>query len=150
MRLWSVAPELLDRQGLTGLWRETLLAQKVLAGGTRGYTRHPQLVRLRATPDPLDTVGAYLGAVRAAAARRGYRFDGARILRPDADVERMPVTEGQLAYELERLADKLIRTPDYRERLLSAVAERAPAELVHPLFEVVPGPVEDWERVPDA
>ena len=31
MRLWSLHPRHLDRQGLTGCWRETLLAQAVLA-----------------------------------------------------------------------------------------------------------------------
>ena len=48
MRLWSLHPCLLDRQALVAGWREALLAQKVLEGLTRGYTRHPQLERLRA------------------------------------------------------------------------------------------------------
>ncbi|MFP3226243.1 MAG: pyrimidine dimer DNA glycosylase/endonuclease V [Sulfolobaceae archaeon] len=32
MRLWSIHPKYLDTQGLLGLWREGLLAQKVLLG----------------------------------------------------------------------------------------------------------------------
>lgn len=36
MRVWSLHPTYLDQQGLCGLWRETLLCQKVLAGGTKG------------------------------------------------------------------------------------------------------------------
>ena len=48
MRLWTIHPRYLDRQGLTGLWREALLAQAVLAGLTRGYRSHPQLLRFRA------------------------------------------------------------------------------------------------------
>ena len=64
MRLWSLHPKHLDRQGLTACWREALLAQAVLAGRTRGYTRHPQLDRFRAAPDPLDAVGAYLRGVQ--------------------------------------------------------------------------------------
>ena len=47
MRLWSVHPLHLDRQGLTACWREALLAQAVLAGRTRGYRAHPQLERFR-------------------------------------------------------------------------------------------------------
>ena len=43
MRLWSLDPALLDRRALVAGWRETLLAQKVLRGETKGYTRHPQL-----------------------------------------------------------------------------------------------------------
>jgi len=37
MRLWSLHPKELDRQGLLAVWREGLLARKVLAGETRGY-----------------------------------------------------------------------------------------------------------------
>ncbi|HWP85543.1 MAG TPA: pyrimidine dimer DNA glycosylase/endonuclease V, partial [Terriglobia bacterium] len=39
MRLWSLHPSLLDSKGLVALWREALLAQKVLRGETKGY-RH--------------------------------------------------------------------------------------------------------------
>lgn len=43
MRLWSLHPSILDRAALVAGWRKALLAHKVLAGGTRGYSRHPQL-----------------------------------------------------------------------------------------------------------
>ncbi|MFP5349479.1 MAG: pyrimidine dimer DNA glycosylase/endonuclease V, partial [Gammaproteobacteria bacterium] len=36
MRLWSLHPRYLDGRGLVALWREALLARKVLAGRTRG------------------------------------------------------------------------------------------------------------------
>ena len=49
MRLWSLHPSLLDRAGLVALWREALLAQKVLTGTTKGYRHHPQLDRFRQT-----------------------------------------------------------------------------------------------------
>ena len=45
MRLWSLHPRYLDRQGLLALWREALLARAVLGGRTRGYRNHPQLER---------------------------------------------------------------------------------------------------------
>ncbi len=54
MRIWSLHPCLLDRRALVACWRETLLAQKVLRGLTRGYTNHPQLIRFRAHPQPLE------------------------------------------------------------------------------------------------
>lgn len=54
MRIWSLHPSLLDHRALVACWRETLLAQKVLRGLTRGYTNHPQLIRFRAHP---QTVG---------------------------------------------------------------------------------------------
>jgi hypothetical protein len=39
MRLWSISPAYLDKQGLCGLWRESLLAQSVLLKGE--YTECP-------------------------------------------------------------------------------------------------------------
>ena len=47
MRLWTLHPRHLDAAGLVALWREALLAQAVLLGHTRGYTRHPQLQRFQ-------------------------------------------------------------------------------------------------------
>ncbi|MFZ2406304.1 MAG: pyrimidine dimer DNA glycosylase/endonuclease V [Methylobacter sp.] len=38
--------------GLLALWREALLAQKVLRGESRGYRHHPQLARFRELVDP--------------------------------------------------------------------------------------------------
>ena len=58
MRLWSLHPALLDRAGIVACWRESLLAQAVLAGRTRGYTRHPQLARFRAHPEPTVAIAA--------------------------------------------------------------------------------------------
>ena len=140
MRLWSLHPSTLDRAALVACWREGLLAQRVLTGMTRGYTRHPQLERFRATDDPLDAIGHFLMSVRAEATARGYRFDATRVLRPDAANPGIPVTTGQLAFELEHLRRKVdVRDPAWRPRL-PAVATASPS-----LVEV-PGDVEPWER----
>jgi hypothetical protein len=141
MRLWSLHPGLLDRQGLTACWREALLAQAVLAGRTRGYTRHPQLQRFLEQPDPLRSIGAYLLGVADAAEARGYRFDRARIEVPALPglAVRIPVTDGQLAYEWEHLRSKLAARDPQRLRF-------ARRPVPHPLFVVEPGPVEPWER----
>ena len=141
MRIWSLHPRYLDRQGLTACWRETLLAQAVLAGRTRGYTRHPQLERFREHPDAVGLVGAYLTGVADDADARGYRFDRRRILVPGAPRPLLVVTEGQLAHEWAHLMRKLeARSPDLATRWRAA--EPAP----HPLFRVVPGPIAGWER----
>ncbi|MGB9092639.1 MAG: pyrimidine dimer DNA glycosylase/endonuclease V, partial [Gallionella sp.] len=79
MRLWSLHPRYLDARGLVALWREGLLAQKVLAGATRGYRHHPQLSRFRDHPDAQGTIAAYLAEVQREAGRRGYRFDAEKI-----------------------------------------------------------------------
>lgn len=144
MRLWSLHPRFLDRQGLTACWREALLAQAVLAGTTRGYTRHPQLERFREHPDALGLLGAYLSGVADEATARGYRFDRDRIRMPADAVARLEVTDGQLALEWRHLLAKLeMRSPGLAERVKQA--EPAP----HPLFRVVPGPVAAWERAGD-
>lgn len=144
VRIWSLHPRYLDRQGLTACWREALLAQAVLAGRTKGYTRHPQLERFRAAPAPLEAVGAYLLAVADEATARGYRFDLARVLRPQRARGRLTVTSGQLAHEWGHLASKLgQRSPDWLRALPPGDPEP------HPLFRVVPGGVESWEVVAD-
>ncbi|WP_203582039.1 pyrimidine dimer DNA glycosylase/endonuclease V [Microbacterium hibisci] len=140
MRLWSVHPSVLDRMALIASWREGLLAQRVLAGGTRGYTNHPQLVRFRATADPLDAIGHFLMALRAEASRRGYAFDESRVLRTDAANPGIPVTTGQLAFELAHLRAKVSERDAAWLPRLPGIAPPAPS------FFETPGDVESWER----
>jgi hypothetical protein len=140
MRLWSLHPQYLDPQGLVALWREALLAQAVLAGRTRGYRHHPQLTRFLQSPAPRKYIAAYLRVVQAEASRRGYRFDQRKIGR-GGSVEPLPVTSGQLAYEWERLGNKLAqRSPGWLNQL-PALELAQP----HPLFRVVSGDIAEWE-----
>lgn len=140
MRLWSLHPRYLDAKGLVALWREGLLAQKVLAGATRGYRHHPQLSRFRSQPDAQGAIAAYLREVQREAMRRGYRFDATKIGRCMEGVN-MVVTRGQMDYELAHLRAKLmLRDPAALQRI-AAVNQPEP----HPLFEVVSGDVEAWE-----
>lgn len=145
MRLWSVHPRYLDRQGLTACWREGLLAQKVLTGQTRGYRNHPQLRRLRTEELPGAPVTTYLHAVVDEATARGYTFDRSKVLRAADETLRVEVSDGQLAHEWGHLRAKLaLRSPAVLERWAD-VALPEP----HPLFVVVPGPVADWEVLSD-
>lgn len=146
MRLWSLHPELLDTKGLVACWRETLLAQKVLSGQSSGYANHPQLVRLRATAEPLETVGAYLQALLIESLRRGYHFDASKISAPELapHLGEVSVTSEQLNFEYRHLLRKLdIRSPQKAQMLREQCAQEIP---VHPLFHVVPGPIEAWEK----
>lgn len=140
MRLWSLHPSYLDVRGLTALWREGLLAQKVLRGLTKGYKRHPQLARFRAEPRPVAAIASYLAAVGEEAVRRGYQFDVRKISTARA-TRRMAVTRGQLAFERRHLLRKLkARSPkDY-------AARRTLTMRPHPIFRAVPGGVAEWER----
>lgn len=142
MRLWSLHPGYLDAKGLVALWREALLAQKVLRGGTKGYRNHPQLDRFKRLRNPAGAVALYLRAVHEEAVRRGYSFDGGKI-GPCARLKNVPVTSGQLAFELEHLKSKLkLRDPAAYARI-----ERISKPLPHPLFKVVRGGVEGWEII---
>lgn len=134
-------PQHLDRIGLVACWRETLLAQAVLAGLTKGYTQHPQLARFRATPEPMDAIGSYLDGIAREADARGYSFNASKILNRADDVQPITLTSGQLDYEWHHLGAKLAaRSPADAERWELA----APAP--HPLFIVVPGDIAEWER----
>jgi hypothetical protein len=141
MRLWTVHPKHLDAKGLVALWREALLAQKVLQGRTRGYRHHPQLIRFQATRNPAAAVARYLEAVHQESVRRGYRFDaskiGSRKIRGS-----IPETKGQLLYEWKHLKRKLAARDPERLRACRAVA--VPDH--HPLFRMIPGGVRAWER----
>lgn len=142
MRLWSIHPDLLDRRALVACWREALLAQKVLAGGTRGYTRHPQLMRFRACDQPSVAIAAYLDGLATAAEQRDYHFNRKLIVEQPV-YHAMPVTRGQLAYEWEHLRAKvLVRDPDWLDRLRDEDSSRP-----HPLFTLIDGPVAEWEIV---
>ena len=142
MRLWSLHPKYLDRQGLLAAWREGLLAQKVLQGLTRGYRNQPQLARFKSQPDPLAAISAYLRAIQVEADARGYAFDGSRIVRKKIP-PLIACTRGQMSHELDHLKRKLQQRDLARFEKLRQL-RRASS---HPLFVVVPGSVEIWEKV---
>jgi hypothetical protein len=141
MRLWSLHPSLLDRAGLVALWREGLLAQKVLQGQTKGYRFHPQLERFRAAGNPVAAIGAYLWAVADEAGLRGYRFDATKIAARRRTIS-IPVTKGQLEFEREHLRRKL-KVRDRARLLMLNKAKLKP----HPILHVVAGGIEPWEIV---
>ena len=141
MRLWTLHPKHLDARGLVALWREALLAQKVLQGGTRGYKHHPQLFRFRETANPPAALATYLAGVHAEALRRGYHFDAAKIGKRRSR-QKIKETRGQLMYEWAHLRRKLKRRAPAEYRASLKISKPSP----HPLFHIVPGRVPDWEK----
>jgi len=142
MRLWSIHPKYLDAAGLVALWREGLLARKVLAGGTTGYRNHPQLERFKKTSKPVVVLDMYLQEVYREAQLRGYKFSASKVgISPF--VEKIPVTTGQLEYEWSHLLNKL------EKRLPALFNEYSllSAPQSHPVFVIVPGGVESWEKL---
>ena len=141
MRLWSLDPAQLDRAALVSGWREGLLAQAVLLGRTKGYTRHPQLQRFRELDEPVVGVAGWLLGLAEEADRRGYRFDRSRVVPAPDHSLRMTVTDDQLQREWRHLITKCEqRSPDWVASL------KAQTPRAHPIFDVVSGPVADWER----
>lgn len=140
MRLWSIHPQYLDGIGLVACWRESLLAQKVLLGQTKGYQHHPQLIRFKQCEDPVAQIGAYLAMLAAEARVRNYQFDTSKIHK-QSDLVLMPISDQQLEYEFAHLKNKLEVRQPWQYHILSAVDDIEP----NPCFSVYRGKIEDWE-----
>jgi hypothetical protein len=132
LRLWTLHPSYLDAKGLVALWREALLAQKVLQGHTKGYKKHPELNRFFAHEHPTQAIAAYLLGVYQESNRRGYRFDFTKIGPVQSRVP-ITVTLSQTLFERDHLLNKLkARSPLMYEAFRSV---RLP--LLHDFFRMV-------------
>ena len=140
MRLWSLHPKYLDTKGLVALWRESLLAKHVLEDRTKGYRNHPQLLRFKSAPSPVDTIHYYLSIIHEEACRRQYNFDCNKF---NAGLEplRLTVTKGQMDFELAHLNNKLKERDLLQWKSINKIKQFDP----HPLFRIVKGGVESWE-----
>lgn len=96
MRIWSLHPKYLDQKGLIALWRETLLAQKVLQNQTKGYRNHPQLLRFKQTKNPLQAISNYLHIVWQESQNRNYKFNQSKIFYPKTDIQKLESPVGKL------------------------------------------------------
>lgn len=140
VRLWSLHPAYLDRMGLVALWREALLAQKVLQEKISGYRNHPQLLRFKESPDPPGLIASYLQEVYLESVRRSYSFTKEKI--GVGKTGRLPLQQGQIFFEYQWLKEKLKKRCPSSLRRLPHKQEIIP----HPLFYVVEGGREDWEK----
>lgn len=140
MRIWSLHPQLLDTKGLVALWRETLLAKHVLLGKTKGYKNHPQLNRFKKQSNPVNAINCYLNVIQKHAETIGYNFDKDKV--GEFEPCKIVVTNGQVEFELNHLKKKL-QTRDLKkfDMIKDMNVE------IHPMFEMVNGNIEDWEKV---
>lgn len=151
MRLWSISPSYLDNKGLVACWRESLLAKNVLLGLTKGYKQHPQLERFKQLDykSSIWAIETYLFYIYQEANKRGYKFDINKI---NTDIYPMPypskltVTRGQLIYEFNHLHDKLF-IRDRKKYDLNINNTNEKNLKAHPLFEVIDGDIEPFERI---
>jgi len=142
MRLWSIHPEYLDAKGLVALWREGLLAQKVLLNETKGYKNHPQLIRFKKIKNSLGAIASYLRHVEEEAEKRGYNFNSNKIINKRIKTKIL-VNSGQIEYEFKHLLSKLKkREPNLYNKLKNTKSIK-----LHPLFTREKGAVEKWEIV---
>lgn len=142
MRLWSLAPEMIDVKGFVACWREGLLALNVLLGNTKGYKNHPQLERFKKSVDPIQSICNYLHTICDEADRRGYNFNRSKIPNKFMVIEKIPVTVGQIDYEFDFLKQKVLnRTGDWK------YGDYRLSECLNPTFYAVHGDIESWEKV---
>ena len=144
MRLWSIHPKYLDRAGLVAVWREGLLAKRVLEGKTKGYCNHPQLLRFKGYEKPVDLIDAYLFQIYVEAKRRGYSFDHSKI-RGVKLQETLAVTRGQLEFEFANLLKKLEKRDKKKFEELKGLNPETIEP--NPVFRVIDGEVEKWEKL---
>jgi hypothetical protein len=142
MRIWSINSKYLDAKGLVALWREALLAKQVLEGKTKGYKNHPQLIRFKTAPNPVDAINQYLSEVYKEAISRGYNFDKKKI-NWDFKPLKITVTKGQINFERAHLLGKLKTRDIYKYKELLDKSNF----ISHPLFKIVKGDIEGWEIV---
>ncbi|MGC8502822.1 MAG: pyrimidine dimer DNA glycosylase/endonuclease V [Desulfurella sp.] len=148
MRLWSLHPVYLDTKGLLALWREGLLAKKVLLSLTKGYKNHPQLNRFKAYSDPLNAIDSFLYFVYLEARNRNYNFNVSKISTLNLLVEKIPLKRGQLEFEYNHLLNKLkLRDKNRYEFLLKLNSDKIST---NPLFYVIEGDIEEWEKTKKA
>ena len=86
-------------------------------------------------------ISNYLYEVRKEAQIRGYHFDGSKI---DLKVnpQGIQTTRGQLDFEKRHLLSKLKQRSLEGYNVLMYLEELDP----HPLFRIIPGEIEDWEK----
>jgi hypothetical protein len=142
MRLWSIHPQYLDKKGIVALWRETLLAKKVLSCKTKGYKNHPQLIRFKEAKNPLKSINYYLSKIYQEAKKRGYDFSKDKI-GLGITKEKLLITSGQIEYEIKHLLLKL-KKRDYKKYLEIKKIKKIKA---HPLFIIRKGQVASWEKI---
>ena len=139
MRLWSIHPKYLDKIGLVALWREALLAKKVLIGKTKGYKNHPQLDRFKNSKKPLDSINKYLETIYREAKNRDYNFDLNKFKKIKL-YKKIEISNKQLQYEFEHLFKKVEKRAPKESKKIEKDIE------ANPMFKIVNGEIEKWEK----
>ena len=142
MRIWSFHPQYLDPTGLSRLINESIAGYRALTNAPGDYppnwTKHPQIERWRGRADDLQRY--ILFCLDVWTQQKLCRIDiMSELVEP---WQSMHVNDAQLAYEWRHYLTKLQkRNLELYDSLLGAVPK------AHPMFQIVTGPIEKWERV---
>jgi hypothetical protein len=143
MRLWTIHPKYLDQKGLVAVWREGLLAKKVLEGKTKGYKYHPQLKRFQECDDSMIAINQYLNEIYNEGEKRGYRFDKSKIeIKNTRNNEKIEVTRKQIQYEFELLKSKISKRDNDKYMKIKDIKEIE----INELFTLKEGEIGSWEK----
>jgi hypothetical protein len=146
LRLWSLNPTYLDQKGLGAVWREALLAQKVLLGKTKGWKNHPQLIRFKKNLEPINSIGYYLTKIFEEGCERGYNYNKSKIFCSVGKIDKINISKGQIIYEFKILKER-VKKRDYMKFLeLVKYEKKEICPKPHPLFSIIDGEVEPWEK----
>lgn len=150
MRLWSLHPRFLDRQGLLGQWREALQAANALRDPhhSSNVCHARQLQRFKAALHPLDCLSTFLHAVADEMLVRGYKPNLSLIPYSTIDLQKemIPVTQGQVDYEIQFLRQKLLQRNPPLVPNLDKIRDFMFNQL-NPVFFEVGGEIEPWEKI---
>lgn len=142
--MWSLKLSYLDTMGLLAVWRESLLAKKVLEGKTKGYKNHPQLERFKALQNPLIGINTYLDYIYLESISRNYEFSKYKIEKSLINKNiKIPLNDKQLIYEFELLKSKLKLRDEKSYQKIRNIQKPEPIEI----FSLKKGPIENWEKI---
>lgn len=156
MRLWSFHPSYLDNIGLARLYNEGIGGIRAIRGEQKMHLNHPQLTRFKVCCDNHTYIilSAYLRVVHNELELRGMVNDGKfkhdlllnYLFQNTKDLFNITVNSSQINGEIVHFINK---TKTQKGRYINDNLKQAIAAkniLPHPLFTVVPGPVESWEK----
>lgn len=92
--------------------------------------------------DPISAINHYLLFLYNEASMRGFAFDKSK-LKPGTAASKIPVTAGQMIFEIEHLKKKLWK----RNRLRYFSLKKINIPEANPLFKVIKGDKEKWEKI---
>ena len=139
-RIWSLHPKYLDGIEIFFLWRNCIMAKKILDGTEKVNRKFPHLARFESSSNPIGAINIYLSEVYKIASTHGKNFKLDKFDDSFKDIS-LNVTKGQMEYEVELFKKKLRNRSSDTNALIFKIKIIEP----NPLFKVVEGNKEAWD-----